>query len=77
MKLLLDTHVFLWFISGDARLPISFRGAIQDPNNNVFLSAASVWETIIKYNLGKLPLPQPPEIYVPRQRLKYNVPHLK
>lgn len=76
MKLLLDTHVFLWFISGDARLPISFRGAIQDPNNNVFLSVASVWETIIKYNLGKLPLPQSPEIYIPRQRQIHRIKSL-
>ncbi|MBA2737933.1 MAG: type II toxin-antitoxin system VapC family toxin [Pyrinomonadaceae bacterium] len=67
MNLLLDTHIFLWFISGDARLPILFQKEIQEPGNNVFLSVASIWEIIIKYNLGKLPLPQSPEIYIPRR----------
>ncbi len=76
MKLLLDTHVFLWFISGDARLSALFRGAIQDPNNAAFLSVASVWETIIKYKLGKLPLPQSPEIYIPRQRQIHRIKSL-
>ena len=40
MRLLLDTHVFLWYISADPRLPVVFRGAIQDPANEVFLSVA-------------------------------------
>ncbi len=62
MKLLLDTHIFLWFISADLRLPILFRDAITEPNNTIFLSVASLWEIIIKSNLGKLPLPQSPEI---------------
>jgi len=68
MKLLLDTHIFLWFISADSRLPILFRDEIREPNNKIFLSVASLWEIIIKYNLRKLPLPQPPETYIPRQR---------
>ena len=41
MSLLLDTHIFLWFISGDARLPDSIREAIRDPANQVFLSVVS------------------------------------
>ncbi len=65
MKLLLDTHVFLWYITADSRLPTLFRDAIREPQNEVFLSIASLWETIIKYNLGKLPLPQSPEILIP------------
>jgi len=73
MKLLLDTHIFLWFISADSRLPILFRDAIREPNNTVFLSVASLWEIIIKYNLGKLPLPQSPEIYIPRQRQFHRI----
>jgi PIN domain nuclease of toxin-antitoxin system len=60
MKLLLDTHIFLWYISGDASLPISLRDDIRDANNEVYLSAASVWEVVIKFALGKLPLPEPP-----------------
>ena len=60
MRLLLDTHVFLWYITADTRLPASFQAAIQDPANEVFLSVVTVWEAVIKYELGKLPLPSPP-----------------
>ena len=63
MKLLLDTHVFLWYITADPRLPESFRAAIREASNEVYLSAASVWEAVIKHNLGKLPLPGCPADY--------------
>jgi PIN domain nuclease of toxin-antitoxin system len=52
MRILLDTHIFLWFISGDAQLLASVRDAIRDPDNEVYLSAVSVWEAIVKYQLG-------------------------
>ncbi len=68
MKILLDTHIFLWFISGDAQLSTDVRDAIRDPDNEVYLSAVSVWEAIVKYQLGKLPLPEHPETYLPKQR---------
>ncbi|MGB7069758.1 MAG: type II toxin-antitoxin system VapC family toxin [Pyrinomonadaceae bacterium] len=68
MLLLLDTHIFLWLISDDSRLPDTFRETILQSENTVLLSAASVWEIMIKFNLGKLPLPESPEIYIPRQR---------
>ena len=58
--LLLDTHVFLWYITADPKLPRPFREAIQDTAEEVFLSAASVWEAVIKHALGKLPLPGAP-----------------
>lgn len=54
MDLLLDTHVFLWWDSGDARLDVSVHAAIANPANQVFVSAASVWEIAIKAKLGKL-----------------------
>ncbi len=76
MKLLLDTHVFLWYITADSRLPLFFRAAIRDPENEVFLSIASLWETIIKYNLGKLPLPQSPEIFIPNERRRHQIKSL-
>ena len=76
MRLLLDTHIFLWFISGDSRLTVAPRSAIQDPANMVYLSVVSVWETIIKYQLGKLPLPQPPETYLPEQRARHQITSL-
>jgi PIN domain nuclease of toxin-antitoxin system len=49
MKLLLDTHVFLWFISGDTRLPAVMRESIRDLNNEVYLSVVSLWEAMVKY----------------------------
>jgi PIN domain nuclease of toxin-antitoxin system len=76
MRLLLDTHVFLWYITADPRLPATFRTAIQDPANEVYLSAASVWEAVIKYGLGKLPLPAPPADYLPRQRDAHGIASL-
>ncbi|MCS6940941.1 MAG: type II toxin-antitoxin system VapC family toxin [Roseiflexaceae bacterium] len=76
MKLLLDTHVFLWFISGDARLPVVMRESIRDLNNEVYLSVVSLWEAIIKYQLGKLPLPEAPERYLPLQRERHQIASL-
>ena len=52
MRLLLDTHVFLWYITADPKLPSAFRAAIQDPANVAYLSVASVWEAVIKHRLG-------------------------
>jgi PIN domain nuclease of toxin-antitoxin system len=68
MKILLDTHIFLWFISGDSRLSADIRDKIRNTDNEVYLSVVSVWESIIKHQLGKLPLPEPPETYLPKQR---------
>ena len=67
MKLLLDSHAFLWFIAGDARLSRPARAAIEDPANAVHVSAASVWEIGIKNSLGKLPLGQPFDVLIPRE----------
>ncbi len=76
MKLLLDTHIFLWFISGDQKLPIHLQNSIRDLNNEVYLSCISVWEATIKYQLGKLPLPESPEIYLPKQRQQHLISSL-
>ena len=56
MAYLLDTHAFLWFISGDSQLPVSVRDKIKDINQPCFLSVASLWEITIKKQLGKLTL---------------------
>ena len=76
MRLLLDTHVFLWYISADPQLPATFRDAIRDPANEVYSSAASVWEAVIKHALGKLPLPEAPAGYLPRQREAHRIASL-
>jgi len=59
VKLLLDTHVFLWWLADDKRLTAGEREAIRDPENDVYLSAASVWEIVIKQALGRLRTPEP------------------
>ena len=76
MRLLLDTHVFLWYIAGDPLLPAAFRGPIQNSANEVYLSVASVWEAVIKFGIGKLPLPAPPQDYLPRQRERHQIASL-
>jgi PIN domain nuclease of toxin-antitoxin system len=73
MRLLLDTHVFLWYISADPGLPAPFRDAIRDPAHEAYLSVASVWEAVIKHALGKLPLPEAPAEYLPRQRDAHRI----
>lgn len=73
MRLLLDTHAFLWYISADAKLPEAHLAAIRDASNEVYLSAASVWEAVIKHGLGKLPLPSPPAEYLPQQRAAHGI----
>lgn len=55
MKLLLDTHTFLWRAVGSARLSARAAQAIDDRANEVFVSAASAWEVSTKTRLGKLP----------------------
>ncbi len=76
MKLLLDTHIFLWYITADSRLSTLFLDAIREPKNDVYLSVGSLWEIIIKYDLGKLPLPQSPENYIPNERRRHQIKSL-
>ena len=73
MRLLLDTHVFLWYITADPKLSESFRAATQDASNDVFLSSISVWEAVIKHGLGKLSLPALPATYLPQQRTAHGI----
>ena len=84
MRLLLDTHAFLWFITADAQLSSAAERAIGTPGNDAFLSIASVWEMAIKLNLGKLPIPLPLETFIPEQLrvnrirlLPMELPHTK
>jgi PIN domain nuclease of toxin-antitoxin system len=59
MTYLLDTHAFLWFINDDLLLSAAAKSLIEDPENAIYLSAASVWEMAIKVSLGKLEMPAP------------------
>lgn len=65
MKILLDTHAWLWLQTAPERLSRRSLDLLGDPANDLFLSAASAWEIAIKHALGKLPLPEPPAEYVP------------
>jgi PIN domain nuclease of toxin-antitoxin system len=64
VRLLLDTHVFLWLLAEPERLGKEL-GSLEDPVNELFLSAASSWEIAIKSQLGRLDLPEDPRRYVP------------
>jgi PIN domain nuclease of toxin-antitoxin system len=55
VRLLLDTHAFLWWLAGDEQLPGRAREAIGDQANEVYVSAASAWEVATKARIGKLP----------------------
>jgi PIN domain nuclease of toxin-antitoxin system len=68
--------MFLWFISGDTRLPTDWQENIRDVDNAVYLSVVSLWEALVKYRLGKLPLPHPPESYLPTQRARHQIASL-
>ncbi len=54
MRLLLDTHVFIWFLMGDTRLKATVRTLIETPTHQRFVSIATAWEMAIKMSLGKL-----------------------
>jgi PIN domain nuclease of toxin-antitoxin system len=57
LKLLLDTHLLLWWLEASPSLPAQARELIRDPENTVFVSAVSLWEIRLKQSLGKLRLP--------------------
>ena len=59
MRLLLDTHTFIWATTGDPRLPPSALALLADPANERLLSSISVYEMAIKVRLGKLGLKRP------------------
>jgi PIN domain nuclease of toxin-antitoxin system len=65
MTYLLDTHIWLWLIGEPGRLRPELLAELRDPRTSLLLSAASSWEIAIKWALGRLPLPEPPETYVP------------
>lgn len=57
MKLLLDTHILLWWLNDDNHLTKKVKNLISDTENVIYISAASIWEMSIKQQLGKLTLP--------------------
>lgn len=65
MRLLVDTHCWLWLQTSPERLSSEVLGLLESSSTDLVFSAASSWEISIKYALGKLPLPEPPNRYVP------------
>jgi PIN domain nuclease of toxin-antitoxin system len=65
MRLLLDTHVFLWAALTPSRLSVAAREAITDRANEVYISAAVSWEIVIKFPRAKFKIPTNPTTYVP------------
>lgn len=57
MNVIIDTHILLWWLNGDERLKESARDVIANGSNNIFVSAASLWEIALKSSLGKLKIP--------------------
>lgn len=83
MIYLIDTHALIWYIAGDRRLKRRAISVIEDKNNTVYISKATLWEMAIKISLGKLALSIPfedLEVYLEENNffiLDYNFDHLK
>jgi PIN domain nuclease of toxin-antitoxin system len=67
LRVLLDTHIFLWWIADDSRLITEVREIIADGGNDLFLSVASCWEIAIKAQLGRIDLPEKPDKFIAEQ----------
>ncbi len=65
--------IFLWLVDDDQRLCERYRQIIHNLDNEIFLSVVSMWECVIKYQIGKLNFPRSPEIYLPRERRKHLI----
>ncbi|HYI10503.1 MAG TPA: type II toxin-antitoxin system VapC family toxin [Thermoanaerobaculia bacterium] len=76
MKLLLDTHAFLWYITNNPKLPRYAYDAIRDKSNEAFLRVVSVWEVLVKHKIGKLPLPAPADDYMENRRTAHRIADL-
>lgn len=67
MRCLLDTHVFLWWVNEDRRLPEHVRSVIEDNENDIYFSAVSAWEIAIKAHLGRIELKVDPQLFITNQ----------
>ncbi|AUX46497.1 twitching motility protein PilT [Sorangium cellulosum] len=63
MRLLLDTHVWLWFALDPGRVSADVQALLGSVDTEIYVSVASLWEVVIKTSLGKLDLPDPPETF--------------
>jgi PIN domain nuclease of toxin-antitoxin system len=73
MRLLLDTHTFIWFVTDNPRLSITAKALIEDEYNEKLLSIASIWEMAIKHSLGKLSFELPFMVFIEQQMLQNSM----
>jgi PIN domain nuclease of toxin-antitoxin system len=76
MRLLLDTCTFLWIITDNSELSRNAKSIFSQPENEIWLSSVSLWELIVKYQLGRLSLPDNPEDFLVEQRKKHKIQSL-
>lgn len=67
MKFLIDTHTFIWYVTNSSKLSLKAQELINDGNNEVLLSIASIWEMAIKHSVSKLTFELPFELFITRQ----------
>ena len=67
MRLLLDTHAFLWFVLNDPQLSATAGALIADPNNDIEISPASYWKIAIKISINKYSLSEPLNVFMERE----------
>ena len=72
MKLLLDTHVWIWYLSGNERLSGYLQNTINDHNNELWLSPISIWETLLLAEKGRIVLKPTPEDWIQNSLQKLN-----
>jgi PIN domain nuclease of toxin-antitoxin system len=77
MTFLIDTHILLWLLMGDKRLSTTFKDLLTDSQNIKLFSKASLWEIAVKTSIGKLDIPAPLDLLVPKEIaiLDIVVPH--
>ena len=73
MRLLLDTCTFLWLIIDDDSLTNRVKDLFVNRDNEVFFSVVSAWEIAVKYAIGRIDLPDEPQLYIPEQREKHGI----
>lgn len=77
MRILLDTHIFLWAITEPERLRENARNLLENRRNQLYFSAASSWEISIKAGIGKLPLIEPPDRYIEAKMIELRAKPLE
>jgi PIN domain nuclease of toxin-antitoxin system len=70
---LLDTHVWLWMLADPGRIRPDLLEELRDGRTRLLLSAASSWEIAVKWTIGRLPLPEPPAVYVPERMRRSGI----